>query len=401
MALFCIRIAIIHIFLLLFLTSSDNYGFLRGVTSLGINYGQVGNNLPQPEKVLDLLSSLKLTKARIYDTNPQVLTAFANSNVELIVTVENQMLAVLMDPQQALQWVSNHIKPYFPATRITGIAVGNEVFTDSDTTLLASVVPAIVSIHGALAQLGLDTYIQVSTPNSLAVLAESYPPSAGSFKTEVSGIMSQYLQFLSSTKAPFWINAYPYFAYKDKPDEVPLDYVLFNPNAGMVDPYTKLHYDNMLYAQVDAVLFAIARMGFGGIEVGVSETGWPSKGDADEVGAIVDNAAAYSKNILRRQLKNEGTPLRPNMKLEVYLFALFNEDMKPGPTSERNYGLFQPDCTMVYNVGISALSSPSSTSSASISDLASSATKDTSMESLVYLQFMIFLTFHVFMRRAY
>ncbi|KAG5247603.1 glucan endo-1,3-beta-glucosidase [Salix suchowensis] len=383
MALLCIRIAMI---LVLFLAFSENYGFLRGVTSLGINYGQVGNNLPQPEKVLDLLSSLKLTKARIYDTNPQILTAFANSNVELIVTVENQMLAVLMDPQQAFQWVSTHIKPYFPATRITGIAVGNEVFTDSDTTLLAYLVPAI--LHSCL------------TPNSLAVLTESYPPSAGSFKTEVSGVMSQYLQFLSSTKAPFWINAYPYFAYKDKPDEVPLDYVLFNPNSGMIDPHTKLHYDNMLYAQVDAVIFAIARMGFDGIEVGVSETGWPSKGDADEVGAMVDNAAAYNKNILRRQFKNEGTPLRPNMRLEIYLFALFNEDMKPGPTSERNYGLFQPDCTMVYNVGISALSSPSSTSSASIS-LTSSATKVTNMESLVCLKFMIFLTFHVFTRRAY
>ncbi|ESR62939.1 hypothetical protein CICLE_v10015646mg [Citrus x clementina] len=372
MANFCRNIALIPFFLLLSLTFSD-----FGVTCLGVNYGQVANNLPPPDKVVDLLSSLKITKSRIYDTNPQVLTAFANSNIELIVTVENQMLAVLVDPQQALQWVSTHIKPYFPATKITGIAVGNEVFTDDDTSLIQNLVPATVSIHGALVQLGLDKYIQVSTPNSLAVLEESYPPSAGSFKTEVAGIMSQYLQFLSSTKAPFWINAYTYFAYKDAPNRISLDYALFNPNSGMVDPYTKLHYDNMLYAQVDAAIFAMARLGYNGIEVRVSETGWPSKGDPNEVGATVVNAATYNKNLLRRQMANEGTPLRPNMRLEVYLFALFNEDMKPGPTSERNYGLFQPDGTMAYNVGLSALSTPSSSStpsSASIS-LASSATK--------------------------
>eukprot|EP00257_Ricinus_communis_P005461 XP_002519678.2 glucan endo-1,3-beta-glucosidase 11 [Ricinus communis] len=401
MTSFLSRIAMIHIVLLFSLTLSD-YGFPQGVTSLGINYGQVANDLPPPQKVLDLLTSLKLTRARIYDTNPQVLTAFANSNVEIIVTVENQMLAVLMDPQQALQWVSTHIKPYFPATRITGIAVGNEIFTDDDTTLLAYLVPAIVSIHGALVQLGLGS-IQVSTPNSLAVLAQSFPPSAGIFKSEVSGVMSQFLHFLSSTKTPFWINAYPYFAYKDDPNRVSLDYVLFNPNSGMVDPYTKLRYDNMLYAQVDAIIFAMARLGFNGIEVKVSETGWPSKGDADEIGATIENAAMYNRNLLRRQLENEGTPLRPNWRLDVYLFALFNEDMKPGPTSERNYGLYQPDCTMAYNVGLSALSSSSSsTSSASIS-LTSSATKASNKEyeSLVYWMYVYLLTFHVFMRRPY
>ncbi|KAB1221311.1 Glucan endo-1,3-beta-glucosidase 11 [Morella rubra] len=368
-------IAAIHIYVALSLYFSD-FGFLQGVTSFGINYGQVGNNLLPPQKVLDLLSALKLTKARIYDTNPQILTAFANSDIELIVTVENERLAQLMDPQQALQWVSTHIKPYFPATRITGIAVGNEIFTDDDTTLMSYLVPAMVSIHGALVQLGLDSDIQVSTPSSLAVLAESYPPSAGSFKNEVYETMSQVLQFLSNTKAPFWVNAYPYFAYKGDPNRIPLDYVLFNPNSGMVDPYTKLHYDNMLYAQVDAVIFAIARMGYGtGIEVRVSETGWPSKGDSDEIGATIQNAAVYNKNLLRRQLQNEGTPLRPNMRLEVYLFALFNEDLKPGPTSERNYGLYQPDGTMCYNVGLSsALSTASSTSTSSIS-LTSSAKK--------------------------
>jgi hypothetical protein len=66
------------------------------------------------------------------------------------------------------------------------------------------------------------------------------------------------------------------------------------------------------------------------------------------------------------------------MRLEVYLFALFNEDLKPGPTSERNYGLFRPDESMTYNVGISTLATPSSSSSPSDSgsfSLASSATK--------------------------
>ncbi|KAL4333567.1 hypothetical protein GQ457_07G030220 [Hibiscus cannabinus] len=393
----------IHVFLLFSLCFSD-YEFIHGVSSLGINYGQVGDNLPPPDKVLDLMSSLKLTKARIYDTNPQILTTFANSSIELVVTVENQMLPVVVDPQQALQWVTTNIKPYFPATKITGIAVGNEIFTDDDTSLLGYLVPAIVSIHGALAQLGLDKYIQVSTPNSLAVLAESYPPSAGSFKGEVSSVMSQFLQFLSGTGSPFWINAYPYFAYKDSPNKISLDYALCNKNPGMVDPYTRLHYDNMLYAQVDAVVCAMSRLGYGGIEVRVSETGWPSKGDPNEVGATVQNAAAYNRNLLRRQMSNEGTPLRPNMRLQVYLFALFNEDLKPGPTSERNYGLFQPDGTIAYNVGLSALatSSSSSTSSASIS-LTSSATKASKVkyQSSVYWMLVYLLIVQVFMRRQY
>ncbi|XP_022848610.1 glucan endo-1,3-beta-glucosidase 11-like [Olea europaea var. sylvestris] len=390
------KIGISNVILGFFLFLSG-LGFPEEVESLGINYGQVGNNLPPPHEVLNLLQSFKLTKARIYDTNPQVLTAFANSNIELIVTVDNQMLSTLMDPQQALQWVGTHIRPYFPATKITGIAVGNEILTGDDATLMTYLVPAMVSINAALVKLGLDQYIHVSTPNSLAVLEVSYPPSEGSFRSEISEIMPQFLQFLATTKAPFWINAYPYFAYKDDPNSVSLDYVLFNPNSGMIDPSTKLHYDNMLYAQVDAVIFAMAKMGYEGIEVMVSETGWPSKGDPDETGATAENAAIYNRNLLRRQLENEGTPLRPNKRLEIYVFALFNEDMKPGPTSERNYGLLQPDGTMAYNVGLSPLSS--SSGSASIS-LTSNATQvQRGHQSLLFPAFLYLLLFQVFMRR--
>nr|AIR93900.1 glucanase [Cicer arietinum] len=348
----------------------DN-GFFQGVESFGINYGQVANNLPPPDKVLELLSTLNLTKTRIYDTNPQILSTFSKSNIEIIVTVENEILNQLDDPQQAVQWVTSHIIPYLPNTKITGIQVGNEVFTDDDTTLLQHLVPAVINIYNALAQLGYSN-IWVSTPSSLAVLEQSYPPSAGSFKSEISSMMYQFLNFLSTTKAPFWINAYPYFAYKDDPNGISLDYVLFNPNAGMVDPNTNLHYDNMLYAMADAVAFSIAKMGFKGIEVRVSETGWPSRGDSNEVGASPQNAATYNRNLLRRQMVNQGTPLNPRTRLEVYLFALFNEDLKPGPTSERNYGLFKPDESMTYNVGIS-IATPSSASTSF--SLASSGSK--------------------------
>ncbi|KAG9448056.1 hypothetical protein H6P81_014184 [Aristolochia fimbriata] len=366
-----------------------------GVMALGINYGQVADNLPPPDKVLTLLGSLRITKTRIYDANPQVLTAFANSGVELIITVPNEAVSQMMDPSAALQWVSTNVKPYFPATNITGIAVGNEIFTGDDAVLMSDLVPAMGSIHRALQQLGLDETIHVSTANSLAVLATSYPPSAGAFQGSFTGVIAPLLSFLSETGAPFWINAYPYFAYKDNPSKISLDYVLFNPNSGMVDPYTKLRYDNMLYAQVDSVIVAMARMGYQNVEVRVSETGWPSRGDEDEIGATLENAAMYNRNLLRRQMFSEGTPLRPHQRLEVYVFALFNEDQKPGPTSERNYGLYQPDGTMAYNVGLTGMS----TSTASVT-LTSSATQAARMGtgSLWYWVFVYLLTFKALMR---
>ncbi|XP_010538537.1 PREDICTED: glucan endo-1,3-beta-glucosidase 14 isoform X2 [Tarenaya hassleriana] len=360
------RISLVRVLLLLSLAFAEYGIILERVSSLGINYGQVGNNLPPPEKVIDLLTSLRITKTRIYDTNPQILKAFANSKIEIVVTIENQILPLLTDPQQALRWVSSRIKPYFPATKITGIMVGNELFTDQDSSLIGYLVPAMINIHRALVQLSLDKYIQVSTPSSLAVLAESYPPSSGSFRPEVAAVMQQLLRFLDSTKSPFWINAYPYFAYKDNPTKIPVDYVLFNRNPGMTDPNTRLHYDNMLYAQVDAVNFAVMKMGYRNVEVRVSETGWPSKGDVEETGAWPTNAAVYNRNLMMRQFGGEGTPLRHNTRLEVYIFALFNEDMKPGPTSERNYGLFRPDGSMSYNLGFSSMSTIAASESFSL-----------------------------------
>lgn len=121
----------------------------------------------------------------------------------------------------------------------------------------------------------------------------------------------------------------------------------------------------MLFAQIDAVYSALGSLGYGKLPVHISETGWPSKGDEDEVGATVENARKYNGNVVKMISSKKGTPLRPNSDLNIYVFALFNENMKPGPTSERNYGLFKPDGTPAYNLGFSLSSSSSSSSSSS------------------------------------
>ncbi|CAA7410707.1 unnamed protein product [Spirodela intermedia] len=323
-------------------------------SSLGINYGQVANNLPSPEAVIPLLRSIGVSRVKIYDADPTVLHAFAGSGVEFVVGLADECVVKVRDAGEALTWVKTNIAPFVAHTKISAITVGNEVLTGNNSGLIHSLLPAMQSIHSALAACGLDQQVAVTTPHSLAVLETSYPPSAGAFRKDLAPYICEILYFLEKTGAPFLINAYPFFAYKADPKRVSLDYVLFQPNAGVLDPATGLRYGNMLHAQVDAVHTAIDRlMGKGkGFEVKVSETGWPSNGDSGETGATAENAKKYNSNLARLVSQKMGTPLRPNSTLQVYIFALFNENMKPGPGSERNYGLFKPDGTPAYDIGI-------------------------------------------------
>ncbi|KAL0460789.1 UNVERIFIED_CONTAM: Glucan endo-1,3-beta-glucosidase 14 [Sesamum latifolium] len=259
---------------------------------VGINYGQIANNLPSPSRVAYLLGSLNISRVKLYDADPNVLTAFANSDVEFVVGLGNEYLQKMTDPNQAQAWIQQHVQPYISQTKIKCITVGNEE-------------------------------IYVTTAHSTGILGNSFPPSAGAFRQDLAVYLQSILNFHAQTNSPFLINAYPFFAYKDNPDQISLSYVLFQPNPGTVDPITNLHYDNMLYAQIDSVYSAIKAMGHTNIQVKVSETE-----------------------------QNQGTPAKPSIPIDIFVFALFNEDLKPGPTSERNYGLYYPDGTPVYNIGL-------------------------------------------------
>ncbi|KAL6606575.1 hypothetical protein ACP70R_042228 [Stipagrostis hirtigluma subsp. patula] len=324
--------------------------------ALGINYGQVADNLPPPQAAAVLLRALNATKVKLYDADARVLSAFAGSGADFTVGLPDRLVPRLAaDPSAAAAWVRANILPHVPATSITAVTVGNEVLSGGDTTMLRSLLPAMEALHAALAACNLTTRVAVTTAHSLAVLSSSFPPSSAAFRRDLLPYMTPLLGFLAKTGSPFLINAYPYFAYKADPDRVDLNYVLFERNAGVGDPATGLHYDNMLHAQVDAVRAAICKANYGkSLEIRVSETGWPSEGDDDEAGATPENAARYNGNLMRLVAQGKGTPAAPGEALQVYVFALFNEDQKPGPASERHYGLFKPDGSPAYDVGVKA-----------------------------------------------
>ncbi|XP_020570763.1 glucan endo-1,3-beta-glucosidase 11-like [Phalaenopsis equestris] len=330
---------------------------------IGVNYGQVANNLPSPDEVLPLIRSVGAGRLKLYDTDPTVLRAFAGTDIEFIVGLPDQLVPKLRDPAAALSWVKSNLQTHIPRTKITAVTIGNEILSSNNTLLIQSLIPAIQSVHSALVTLNLDRQVAVTTAHSLTILSTSYPPSAGRFRRDLLPYISPLINFLNKTGSPFLINAYPFFAYKADPKRVSLDYVLFQPSAGVVDSGTGLRYRNMLHAQVDAVVTAIAAAGGEKtVEVRVSETGWPSAGDEDEVGATLENARRYNGNLMKMVAEGKGTPMQPRSPLQVYVFALFNENMKPGPSSERHYGLFKPDGTLAYNIGVTVPGLNSTTS---------------------------------------
>lgn len=302
------------------------------------------------------MKAIGASRVKLYDADPKVLKAFANTGVEFIVGLGNEYLSKMTDPANAQAWVKQNVQCYLPATKIVSIAVGNEVLTFNDTSLSGCLLPAMQSVHTALVNLKLDSQVSVTTAHSVAILQNSYPPSSGSFRPDLKSCISPILDFLSKTCSPFLINAYPFFAYKANPKQVSLEFVLFQQNSGIIDPVTNLHYDNMLFAQIDAVYAALSGLGYKKLPVQISETGWPSKGDDDEIGASPENAKKYNGNLLKIINQKKGTPARPNNELNVFVFAMFNENLKPGPTSERNYGLFKPDGTPAYGLGFSGIS---------------------------------------------
>ncbi|KAJ8899472.1 hypothetical protein K2173_018446 [Erythroxylum novogranatense] len=324
---------------------------------VGVNYGTLGNNLPVPSRSVELLKSLKAARVKIYDANPKILKALRNTDIQVSIMVPNELIANI-SKSQALSdnWVQTYVAPFYADVKIRYLLVGNEILTNPDIGTWFNLVPAMRRIKSSLKAHRLHK-IKVGTPSATNVLESSFPPSNGTFRSDIAApIMKPMLQFLNRTKSFFFVDVYPYFSWAADPKNINLDYALFeSKNITYTDPVTNLTYTNLFDQTIDAIAFAMKRLGYPDVRIFIAETGWPNGGDVDQIGCNIHNAAIYNRNVVKRLTAKPiiGTPARPGWPIQSFLFALYNENQKPGPGTERHFGLLYPNGSQIYEIDLS------------------------------------------------
>ncbi|CAI0474618.1 unnamed protein product, partial [Linum tenue] len=277
---------------------------------IGVCNGRVADNLPPEGDVVAFYTANGITKMRIYEPDQFTLQALKNTPIELALDVPNEVIPTLAgDPAAATAWVQTNVISYTPSVQFRYIVVGNEVMPTDPIS--QSVLPAMHNIQNALAQSPAAANVKVSTTIRVDLLGTTYPPYAGAFADSAMAYVVPIVQFLAANGAPLLANVYPYFAYIGSSGQVALDYAIFGTGGRVVVHDGVLGYQNLFHAMVDSVYAALEKAG--------------------------------APNLQTNGTVTSGTPKRPGQPVETYLFAMFDENQKPGAASEQHFGLFTPD----------------------------------------------------------
>ncbi|XP_038905649.1 probable glucan endo-1,3-beta-glucosidase A6 isoform X2 [Benincasa hispida] len=328
-------------------------------SKIGINYGQLGNNLPPPNLAIEMMNSMKVGRVKLYDANHEILSLLSRTKLQVSIMIPNNEISDIANNQtRADQWILNNVVPFYPNTMIRFILVGNEVLSydsDMDRQVWNDLVPAMRRIWSSLKANNLQQIIRVGTPVAMDVLETAFPPSRGTFRSDIRRtVVAPMLDFLNETRSFFFADVYPYFSWSANPMNIDLDFALFNGNFEQIDGGSGLVYTNLLDEMLDSLIFAMAKLGYPDIRLVISETGWPTTGDIEEPGANLLNAATYNRNLVKRITAKPtiGTPARPGVVIPTFIFALFNENQKSGPGTERHWGLLSSDGSPNYQIDL-------------------------------------------------
>ncbi|XP_034892716.1 glucan endo-1,3-beta-glucosidase 5 [Populus alba] len=329
--------------------------FPVGESAIGVNWGTISFHRLKPSTVVDLLKDNKIKKVKLFDADPDALTALMGSGIEVMVGIPNEMLAALSSSTDASDlWVRQNVSRYVVkgGADIRYVAVGNEPFLTSYSGQFQSfVVPALLNLQQSLVKANLAGYVKLVVPCN-ADAYESSLPSQGAFRPELTQIMTQLVSFLNSNGSPFVVNIYPFLSLYGNSD-FPQDYAFFEGSTHPVTDGSNVYY-NAFDGNFDTLVSALNKLGYGQIPIVIGEVGWPTDG---AFGANLSAARFFNQGLINHVLSNKGTPLRPRVPpMDIYLFSLLDEGAKsvlPG-NFERHWGIFSFDGQAKYalNLGL-------------------------------------------------
>ncbi|TYK10033.1 lichenase-2-like [Cucumis melo var. makuwa] len=313
---------------------------------LGAYYGTEGNNLPPPEKVVQLCQKYNIRRIRFSEPNFDIIDAFRGKDIELSFSVTGELITNMATNHTAVEeWFVNYVAPFIGDFTINYIIVGDKAIPGLDDNILPVMKSLQVLLNGRY--LG---QVKITTLVGLAALGVQTPPSSGTFDPNVLENMRGILQFLHGQGSPLMLSLYPYqeYAYTGNSNNISLGYANFNSQLEKNPPirtYGDLSYNNLFDEMVDTFYAAIGKANVGDVPIVIGETGWPTNGN---YGGSPSLAATYNRNFKNHISSGKGTPMKPNIYIEGFIRSLFNENEKPEGES-RFYGMFDVDSTPIYS----------------------------------------------------
>lgn len=221
------------------------------------------------------------------------------------------------------------------------VGVGNEPFlTSYNGSFVHVTFPALENIQKALNEAGYGDKIKATVPlNADVYESSSDKPSDGDFRSDIRDVMVKIVRFLHENDAPFSVNIYPFLSLSHNVD-FPEDFAFFDNNGRSITD-KNLRYTNVFDANFDTLVWSLRKADVPDLKILVGEVGWPTDG---HMKANLKLAKRFYDGLLEKLGSNKGTPMKPGY-IEMYLFGLFDEDMKsiaPG-TFERHWGIFRFD----------------------------------------------------------
>ncbi|VFQ97931.1 unnamed protein product [Cuscuta campestris] len=289
---------------------------------------------------------------RTYAPLPYLLRALSGTGIELLLGIDNPDLPSLADSEAAVEaWFDTKVVPFLDNVKIPYIIVGNEVMPGPSGKFLLG---AIRNVHNVLHRRRFP-FLQntkVTTALNMGSLKSSTMyPSQTTFIDEAKPLMAPILQHLQAHGAPVLLNVLPYYEHYYNPKFLHADYALFTAPDTVVVQDGPFGYTNLFDATVDGFQWAIEDAGVKGLDIVVSESGWPHAGAPNF--ASPELAAAYIRNYLGHVRNRPGTPkVPPSRILAYFIYNLIDESRNQAARGDRYFGLLNQQLLPNYDCGL-------------------------------------------------
>jgi hypothetical protein len=82
------------------------------VEGLGVNWGTMATHKLPPKAVVQMLKDNGIKKVKLFDAEQSTMSALAGSDIEVMIAIPNDQLAVMTNYDRAKQWVKKNVTRY-------------------------------------------------------------------------------------------------------------------------------------------------------------------------------------------------------------------------------------------------------------------------------------------------